>query len=423
MAGIKSTSTGRELMVNASTGVFLLFAVLFGIFTYPVLAVQIDDKDITFAIEVELLNDESVPSRLIGVETDNGIVILSGSVDNLLAKEQAAKVAETVKGVRSVVNRITVKPRRIQDEQIRRLVQIALLSDPATDSYEVSVTLKGGFVTLAGTVGSWQEKELCGQVAKGINGVRGLQNNINVEYKTRWPDREIEATIQDRLKWDVWVDDTLIGVLVRDGRVTLSGKVASPAEKARAEADAWVSGVKSVDTSGLKFDWWMPDVMQRGRRYTFQSDAGIEKAIENAFRYDPRVKPFNAEVEVNDGVVTLTGVVDNLKAKKAAAEDAGDTVGVWRVENHLRVRPAKRPSDGEIQGNVQDALARNAVLDRHEITVSVLNGRAALYGEVDSRYEKSLAEDIASRVKGVTDVQNYLTVRSSKPQKSDWEIN
>ena len=61
MVAIKSTSRRRDLMIYAPTGVFLFFAVLFGIFTYPVLAVQVDDKDITFTVEVELLNDENVP--------------------------------------------------------------------------------------------------------------------------------------------------------------------------------------------------------------------------------------------------------------------------------------------------------------------------------------------------------------------------
>jgi two-component system response regulator (stage 0 sporulation protein F) len=73
LVSIKSISRRRELMIYPPTGVSLFFAVLFGIFTYPVLGVQIDDKDVTFAIEVELLNDESVPAGLIGVKIQEDI--------------------------------------------------------------------------------------------------------------------------------------------------------------------------------------------------------------------------------------------------------------------------------------------------------------------------------------------------------------
>lgn len=73
LVSIKSISRRRELMIYPPTGVSFFFAVLFGIFTYPVLGVQIDDKDVTFAIEVELLNDESLPASLIGVKIQEDI--------------------------------------------------------------------------------------------------------------------------------------------------------------------------------------------------------------------------------------------------------------------------------------------------------------------------------------------------------------
>jgi hypothetical protein len=59
---------------------------------------------------------------------------------------------------------------------------------------------------------------------------------------------------------------------------------------------------------------------------------------------------------LNEGMVVLTGMVDNLKARMAAEEGAGNTVGVWRVKNHLRVRPDIQPSDPKIASNVQSAL-------------------------------------------------------------------
>jgi osmotically-inducible protein OsmY len=407
----------RERKRNAAIGIggFLFFILLFGIVPHPVTALEITNREITWAVMAALLNDAGMHSHFIDVKTENGIVMLSGPVDNLLAKERAVKIAETVKGVRSVVNRITVKPGPIADHQIHRLVRMALLSDPATGSYDIGVRVQGASVVLTGTVGSWQEKQLCGEVAKGIKGVKDLQNNIRVEYNTKWSDREIEAVIKDRLEWDVWVDDGLIEVDVINGSVTLRGTVGSAAEKAEAEADAWESGVRSVDMSGLKVDWSMRDVMKRGRTCTLKSDGEVEKAIKSAFLHDPRVKSCNPAVEVADGVVTLTGVVENLKAKNAAEQDARNTVGVWRVKNFLRVRATKTEnSDFEIKEDIKNEPQRGPFLYSNEVGVTVKDSLTNLTGTVDSWRERCATEDKAYEG-GAKRVRNYLKVRHGGP--------
>ncbi|MGD8740749.1 MAG: BON domain-containing protein, partial [Desulfobacterales bacterium] len=60
---------------------------------------NIKDIDITLAVDRQLQIDEGVPAHLIDVHTKDGIVTLSGPVENLLARERAAEIAETVKGV------------------------------------------------------------------------------------------------------------------------------------------------------------------------------------------------------------------------------------------------------------------------------------------------------------------------------------
>jgi osmotically-inducible protein OsmY len=387
------------------------------------LAKEMDDSRITLAVERALYVDQGVASHLIDVITLDGIVTLTGSVNNVLSKDRATKVAESVKGVRSVVNRMTVRPVDRSDEDIEKDVRQALVYDPATDSYEVDVSVIDGVVTLNGTVDSWQEKQLCALVAKGVKGVRDLRNDIIAYYKEARPDREIKAEVESRLKWDVWVDDLLIDVEVKDGHVALSGTVGSAAEETWAYGDAWVNGVKSVDTSDLKVDPVMKDKMRREKKYTKKPDSEIEKAIKDAFLCDPRVFSFNPDVDVHAGVATLTGVVDNLKAKQAAEQDAKNTFGVWRVKNYLRVRPVSRPRDSVLVNRVKEALALDPYVERYEVNVAVVNAKAYLYGSVDSAFEKAQAEAVAAGVKGVVDVQNDLIV----PEiwlwgKADWEI-
>jgi len=375
--------------------------------------IEIADISITDAVENELFMDPAVPSYQIDVSTAEGIVTLSGSVDSLLAKERAARIARIVKGVRAVVNEIKVEPPVLRsDWQIREDVGDALLTDPATDSYQVDITVKDNRVTLSGSVDSWQEKKLCGKVAKGVKGVKEVVNDIVVFWEEDRPDHEIKAEVGKALKWDAFVDHALIDVRVENGKVMLSGVVGSAAEKSSAFLDAYVTGVKSVDNSGLKVERWARDKDLKGEKYVKKSEQAIENAVKDALYFDPRVSGFNITPEVvrKDRVI-LRGTVDNLKAKRAAAQDARNTVGVVKVENRIKVRPAVVISDEKVEDRIRKALKRDPYVDRYEITVGVVNGVANLYGNVDSYFEKSQADEVASRVNGVVMVDNNLIVQ------------
>jgi len=116
------------------------------------------DKAIGDKVQDELEADPGVQATRVNIVVNSGVVTLTGEVDNLLARERAATVAETVKGVRAVVNTMkVVPPFLLRDWEIKESVEDALLEDPATDSYEVRVTVSGNVVTLTGTVQSWSE--------------------------------------------------------------------------------------------------------------------------------------------------------------------------------------------------------------------------------------------------------------------------
>lgn len=383
---------------------------------------RVKDQDITLAIEAELLADDSVSAHMIDVETTQGVVTLTGTVGNILSKEKSTRIAENIRGVRAVVNRITVRPVIRPDEEIREDVEQALLKDPATDSFEIDVKVTNGMVTLTGTVESWAEKNLSALVAKGVSGVRDLRNQIDIAYRVNRLDQEIEKEIERRLETDTFVDDALIKVDVENGDVKLAGTVGSAAEKSRAYFDAWVAGVESIDDDNLEVKWWAMDKLERHEEVVIKSDEAIKKAVEDAFFYDPRVYSFEPRVDVNQGIVTLSGVVGNLKALEAAEEDARATVGVVDVINNLKVRFETGPTDTEIEDNVEQALSWDPFLERHDISVTVLNNKVYLYGNVDTEFEKDHASDVAARVRGAAEVQNNLAVLSHWQWKSDGEI-
>ncbi len=368
------------------------------------------DNEISKAVENELMFNATTPAYLINSETENGIVTLTGSVDNLLEKDRAVKIAKTVKGVRGVLDKLEVNTPKMSDASLQKEVNDALLNDPATDSYEIGVTANSGTVDLTGIVDSWQEKKLSEFVAKSVKGVKKVENNLKVEYKVLRPDDEIAEDVKSTLKNDIRVDNALINVDVTDGFVTLSGIVGSSNEQYLAIADSWVTGVKKVNSDDLKIKEWARDENLRKGKYVSRSDDEVKAAINDAFVYDPRVYSFNPIVKVKSGIVTLRGEVDNLKAKRAAEQDAKNVVGVLAVKNQLMVVPGLIPEDIKLEADVTNTFSRDPIVGKLKIDVDADNGKLNLKGKVNSYFEKAQAEDLASKVKGVVDIKNNIDV-------------
>jgi osmotically-inducible protein OsmY len=380
------------------------------------------DGNIKNAVETKLLVEDAVSPHLIDVEVNNGIVTLSGTVAHLLEHDRAIEVTSTVRGVRSIVDRLTVRPVSRTDGEIRGDVAQALRLDPAADSYEIDVTVSDGVVTLTGTVESWAEKLLATDVVKGVKGIKDIENRLTYSYESDRPDYEIKADIERSLNADPYVDEAFIDVKVDNGVVRLRGTVGSLREKSYATSHARVAGIQRVLTEALEVESWARDEMQRATKVVPTTDAEAKRAINDAFVYDPRLYSFEVNVDVNDGVATLTGTVDNLEAKHAAERDARNTSGVWKVNNHIKVRPEDQTPDAKIAENVRQALLWDPIVDRFEIYVSVRNRQVFLSGVVDDDYEKTQAEEIAAGVKGVADVENRIIVRGDWPWKADAQI-
>jgi len=370
----------------------------------------VSDQEIIAAIEYELRGDEAVSAHHVNVDSLDGVVTLSGSVAKMLARDRAGEQAATIKGVRAVVNHIEVRSVERSDAAIRKDVEEALFADPATDAYEIDVEVDNAVVTLEGVVHSGVEKMLCEEVAKGIKGIRKVENRITLAYKGERSDETLEAEIERRFASDVWLNAERLDVSVEDGTVTLSGAVPTVDEKSRAYAGAWVPGVEDVDNDDLSVSWFAENPLERKKQRVNKSDAEIRRAVDDALRYDPRVKSFDITVEVEEGVVALSGEVDHLQAKRSAEKDARNTLGVAEVRNRIKVRPGDHWSAAEIEEAARSALKRDPYVERHELQIYVRNGKVHLYGMVDSMFEKLRASEIASRVKGVVEVHNGLIV-------------
>jgi osmotically-inducible protein OsmY len=371
---------------------------------------QINDSLITEAVEDEISYHPEVPSHRINVKTDEGIVILSGSIENLLARDRAEEIASRVKGVKGIIDHIYVRTDSVPDFELQKRVEGGLYYDPVTNSWEIKVKVKNGNVFLSGVVDSWQEIQFAGDVAKSIMGVKSVTNNLIFQYDSLRTDEEIYDEIERIFLTDARLDHALVHVKVENGVVTLSGIIGSLSEKSLATTNAWVSGVKSVNSDNLEIKYWARDPRLRIDKYVKKSDNDVTSAIETSFNYDNRLGDYDVDVYVKGGYVTLKGTVSTLMAKKAAEEDAKNIVGVWSVDNRIKVIPDLLYSDDYVLGRVKSAFQQNQYLSRYDLNMAVYNGKLYLNGWVDTPYERILAEQIAGKISGLIDVRNNLKV-------------
>jgi osmotically-inducible protein OsmY len=380
---------------------------------------HVADADITAAIELFFLTQKGVAAHLIDVVTHEGIVLLTGLTDNLLARERAEEIALNLRGVRGVVNEVLISTPDVPDDELQHLVTQALADDPATATYPVRAAAADGVLTLTGTLQTWAEKELVLRVGRGVRGVRRLVfDDLLVQWgKINNSDDTISTQIRELLAWDIRVNSALVEVRTTDRVVHLRGTIGTAAEKAHVEATAYQAGATRVDARDLEVAYWALGPGLRRDKLAARSDADIAQAVRDAFRYDPRVLSYQPLVAVHNGVVTLSGAVANLRAKQEAERDARHIVGVWGVHNLLKVRTNRFIPDLHIGQTIRAALARDPYVGLCDFSVYVRHGQAQLYGQVSSHFEQMQAGNVAAGVNGVAELDNWVSV----PGSSDFD--
>ena len=204
------------------------------------------------------------------IDSADGTVTLEGEVGDVAAKKLALELAASVRGVRSVVDRLRVAPaeRRgdgaVRDSAARLLLDAPELKscsfniktnekmvvlrrveqDPAGD-IELSVT--EGVILLEGHVISQSHLRFVGALAWWTPGRRDVINALEVRPAYEDRDDEVAEVMRLVLEADPEVDPDLIQTNCSDKVVTLEGSVPSEQQKRRAELDAWsLFGVRGV---------------------------------------------------------------------------------------------------------------------------------------------------------------------------------
>ena len=143
-----------------------------------------------------------------------------------------------------------------------------------------------------------------------------------------------------------------------------------------------------------------------------KSDVEIQRDVLEELKWDTRVEAPEVGVEVDDGVVTLTGAVSSYAKKIAAQNAAHRVVGVLDVVNDLRVHVPlhTQRSDTEIAQAVRQALMWDVFVPEEHIRTTVTDGWVTLEGEVERLTQWEDAENAIRHLEGVRGVNNRLTI-------------
>lgn len=203
----------------------------------------------------------------IGVNASDGVVTLSGQVPSEDIKSLAGEIARDTPGVTTVQNNITVDPAaqpssesvHVEDLEIRASILEAFAHSRELGGKNIDVKVENRSVTLGGTVETPIQRNGAEQIARAVDGVAGVTNNIvvtNPQAASEPPaanpaPADSNADLAKRVEFELFRTNafnmTTMQIRAEDGAVTLSGTVRSRAEQLLAERVVQgVTGVKKV---------------------------------------------------------------------------------------------------------------------------------------------------------------------------------
>jgi len=212
-------------------------------------------------------------------------------------------------------------------------------------------------------------------------------------------DTEIQKNVMDELKWDPIMHSAEIGVIVKDGIVTLVGYVDNYSQRLAAENAA--KRVKDVRAVAIDLAISLPDEQRR-------SDTDLAAAALNALKWSSFVPEDKIRLKVDGGWITMEGEVEWQFQKESAYSAVSDLIGVHGVINRINVRPNITPVI--VKDVIKKALERSADIEADSINILTDGGRIVLKGKVRSWAERKEVERAVWATPGVIDVKDELII-------------
>jgi len=215
----------------------------------------------------------------------------------------------------------------------------------------------------------------------------------------RKSDTQLKTDVLAELAYEPRVEVTDIGVLVKDGTVTLNGYATSYGEKREAvRAVKRIVGVKAI----------ADDIEIKLPHPLIQTDTDIAAAAAQHIEWCNLI-PTGINVTVREGWITLEGEVEGEYQRKAAGNVVQHLSGVKGVSNLVSLKP--KVTATAVESAIQSAFKRNALMDANKIQVETSGHEVTLRGNVRNFGELEEAERVAWAAPGVLFLDNQLTVK------------
>ncbi len=214
-------------------------------------------------------------------------------------------------------------------------------------------------------------------------------------------DTQLKDDVLAELAWDPAINADNIGVIVKDGVVTLTGHIGTYIEKLAAEkAVRHVQGVKAI---AMELDVKLATDHKR-------SDTEIAQAALYALRWHTWVPSERIQVEVDQGWVTLMGDVDWQYQLASAEQSVRHLQGVRGLSNRIVVKAQINTKD--ISKEITAALTRHAQREAERLHIKVERGTVTLEGSVDSLADRDAVIGAAYGTRGVARVVDMLSIHA-----------
>ena len=224
-------------------------------------------------------------------------------------------------------------------------------------------------------------------------------------------DDRIESSAKKSYVFKHYLTGDSIKTESKNGAVTLTGAVAEESHIGLAQNTVeGLPGVKSVDNQ----------LTVKGERPVEHSDAWVGVKVKTALLFHRNVRATKTDVNVKDGIVSLSGEASSMAQKELTTEYAKDVEGVKEVKNDMTVakstvkpeeRTGEKIDDASITAQVKMSLLSHRSTSALKTKVETTDGVVTLTGITKNAAEKALVTKLATDVIGVTSVVNSMTIQ------------
>ena len=218
-------------------------------------------------------------------------------------------------------------------------------------------------------------------------------------------DENIKQKIRHQIQWDDRINDIDIDIEVNNGDITFSGYIPSYYAKVLVTENAKkISGVKSI-YNNLKVRY-LPVVKK-----DLPIDGELEKNIKIALELNVSINASKINVSVNNGIVSLGGIVDAFWKKEIAESIASEFNGVIDIVNKIAVVPSDH-KDQKIAEDIIATCERYRNVDVDNLDLKVKDGEVSISGNVDDWEAYDAIMDTLRYTHGVKIIDDNLVIEN-----------